>query len=79
MELLKWYFSVPIRALASVIAWIIAARSRVRSRLTATGRRMLVTWGTILTVIIWVAIFLVADESDRSRLTETVRSLTDSL
>jgi len=79
IDWLKWYLSVPIKALARVIVWIIDMRAIVRSKWKAIDLQQVVAWGTIATGIAWVAIFVVADDADRSALTDAVKSMMDSI
>lgn len=75
MDWLKWYLSVPLKALAAVILWIGAVRARVRAQIDRIDRRTLVTWLTLSTAVLWLIIWLAADDADRRRLTDTVREM----
>jgi len=75
LDWLKWYLSVPLKALAAVVFWIGAIRKRVRARFDRIDRRALVTWLTISTAMLWAIVWLVADDADRNRLSDTIREL----
>jgi len=75
VDWLKWYLSVPLKALGAAVFRIGAVRARVRQRLDTFDLKSAVFWGTIATSVLWFAVWLAADDGDRNRLTETVRSL----
>ncbi len=79
MNWLKWYLSVPLKALAAAIFWIGAVRARVRARvrdgLGRIDQRTLVAWMTVGTAALWLVVWLAAGDADRNRLTDAVRSL----
>lgn len=75
LDWLKWYLSVPLKALANAIFWIGAVRARVRAQLVRLDLQTVVTGVTIATAVAWLAIFVIADDADRERLSDAVRSL----
>ena len=79
IEWLKWYLSVPIKALASVIIWIVHVHTRVRAKWQSLDLQTFITWATIVTAVAWVVIFFIADEADRTRLTDSIKSMMGTL
>ena len=79
MEWLKWYLSVPLRALAAVIFWIARVRARVRAWFGQFDLQKAIVLVTLATAAAWLVIWLVADDADRSRLTDTVKGLLDGM
>lgn len=75
MEWLKWYLSVPLRALAAAIFGIARARAHVRAWFAQFDLRKAVVLLTLATAAAWFVIWLTAEDADRSRLTDTVREL----
>lgn len=75
MEWLKWYLSVPLKALAAVIFGIARVRARVRAWLGQFDLQKAVVLVTLATAVAWFVIWLVADDADRSRLTDVIKGL----
>lgn len=76
---IKWYLSVPVKAFAVMVVWIIEIRTRVRAKWQAIDFKTVVTGLTLITMIAWVAIYFTADEEYRSTLTDDVKTFIESV
>lgn len=75
---IKWYLSVPIKAIAVFVVGIIEVRTRVRAQMAKFDFRSLMTVATIITAIAWAAIYFMAEDDDRARLTDEVKETIQS-
>ena len=74
MGRLKELYFAPFRLIAATARTFVRNRNRVRHLLSTPKVAATLKYGMVLTLMIWIAIFLLAREEDTKRLNDVVRS-----
>lgn len=78
LDWLKEYLLVPFKVLAHLIQNFKNTRDWFAERFAAPKIAALIKGGIVLTFFVWIAIWALAGDEDRNRLTDAVKGMWDS-
>ena len=73
MNIFRELYAAPFRLVSAVVRIFISNRNRMRNFLSIPNVANTLKYGMVLTLLIWLAIAMLAKEEDKKRLNDAVR------
>jgi hypothetical protein len=73
MSIFRELYAAPFRLISAVVDIFVSNRNRIRDFLSIPRVANTLKYGMVLTMLIWLAIAMLAKEEDKKRLNDAVR------